>query len=135
MDTSEIEQDEQRQLNRDLENNIIIRFRFHPDNYYEKQNGKRGIFEIHLLRIRKDIFVQKRERYFENSLDLLWLFFTLDFKNMIMLWFDFCWALSNICFFFFVFPPKESIIICKENGTTMEFAISFTDSDATADFW
>lgn len=71
MDTSEIEQDEQRQLNRDLENNIIIRFRFHPDNYYEKQNGKRGIFEIHLLRIRKDIFVQKRERYFENSLDLL----------------------------------------------------------------
>lgn len=67
MDTSEIDPDEQRLLNRDLENNIIIRFRFHPDNYYEKQN--------------------------------------------------------------------ESIIICKENGTTMEFAISFTDSDATADFW
>lgn len=38
-ETSEIEDDELQLLNRDVDDKIIIRFRFHPDNYYEKQNG------------------------------------------------------------------------------------------------
>lgn len=40
MGVSEIEEEELKRLNRDIEKLIIIRFRFHPDNHYEKQNGK-----------------------------------------------------------------------------------------------
>ncbi|KAL4446060.1 hypothetical protein ABPG74_011052 [Tetrahymena malaccensis] len=63
----DIEEDELKRLSRDVDQKIIIRFRFHSDNYYEKQN--------------------------------------------------------------------DSIIICKEKSTNLEFAISFTDAESTNEFW
>ncbi|EAR85415.3 component of IIS longevity pathway SMK-1 protein (macronuclear) [Tetrahymena thermophila SB210] len=63
----DIEEDELKRLSRDVDQKVIIRFRFHSDNYYEKQN--------------------------------------------------------------------DSIIICKEKSTNLEFAISFTDAESTNEFW
>ncbi|EGR33881.1 phosphatidylinositol-4-phosphate 5-kinase family protein, putative [Ichthyophthirius multifiliis] len=82
VETTELDQQEISKLVRNLEEKLIIQFRFNPENYYERQNGK----------------IQ---------------FVTQIQNNQI----------------------KDTIVICREKVTSFEFAISFTDSQQTNEFW